>query len=43
VFFVHSAPAGRAVAVYPSPAGATESALLDAWEEFVAENPELWW
>ena len=27
---------------YPSPAGATESALpLDAWEEFVAENPPL--
>jgi hypothetical protein len=41
-FFLHSTPAGRVVAVYPSPAGATESALpLDAWEEFVAENPEL--
>jgi hypothetical protein len=41
-FFLHSTQAGRVVAVYPSPAGATESALpLDAWEEFVAENPEL--
>jgi hypothetical protein len=41
-FFLHSTPAGRMVAVYPSPAGATESALpLDAWEEFVAENPGL--
>lgn len=41
-FFLHSTPAGRVVAVYPSPAGATESALpLDAWEEFVAENPSL--
>jgi hypothetical protein len=30
------------VAVYPSPAGATESALpLDAWEEFAADNPAL--
>jgi hypothetical protein len=41
-FFLHSSPAGRVVAVYPSPAGATESALpLDAWEEFAAENPGL--
>ncbi|MDB5307158.1 MAG: hypothetical protein JWO38_1360 [Gemmataceae bacterium] len=41
-FFLHSSPAGRVVAVYPSPAGATESALpLDAWEELVAENPDL--
>jgi hypothetical protein len=30
------------VALYPSPAGATESLLaLDAWEEIVAENPVL--
>src|SRR5262249_28192005 len=30
------------VAVYPSPAGATESALpLEAWDELVAENPGL--
>jgi hypothetical protein len=41
-FFLNSSAAGRAVAVYPSPAGATESALpLDAWEEFVADNPAL--
>jgi len=41
-FFLHSTPAGKVVVVYPSPAGATESALpLDAWEEFVAENPGL--
>ena len=41
-FFLNSSSAGRVVAVYPSPAGATESALpLDAWEEFVADNPVL--
>jgi hypothetical protein len=41
-FFLYSGPAGRMVAVYPSPAGATESALpLEAWEELVAENAEL--
>jgi hypothetical protein len=41
-FFLHSTPAGWVVAVYPGPAGATESALpLDAWEEFVVENPAL--
>jgi hypothetical protein len=41
-FFFHSGPAGRVVAFYPSPAGATESLLeLDAWEEIVARNPIL--
>jgi hypothetical protein len=41
-FLYHSTIAGRIVAVYPSPAGATESQLpLDAWEEFVSENPSL--
>lgn len=41
-FFVYSTPAGRMVAVYPSPAGATESHLpMDAWEELVAENSRL--
>ena len=41
-FFLYSGPAGRMVAVYPSPAGATESALpLETWEELVAENAEL--
>jgi len=41
-FFMHSTAAGRVVAVYPSPAGATESLLpLDTWEELVEENPTL--
>ena len=41
-FFFHSTPAGRVVAVYPSPAGATESLLgLEAWQELVEENPVL--
>ena len=32
-FFLHSSPAGRVVAFYPSPAGATESLVeLDAWK-----------
>ena len=41
-FFFHSTPAGRAVAFYPSPMGATESLLeLDDWETIVAANPVL--
>jgi hypothetical protein len=41
-FFLHSTPAGRVVAVYPSPAGATESLLsLEAWDSLVADNPAL--
>lgn len=41
-FFLHSTPAGRVVAVYPSPAGTTESLLpVDAWEELLDENPQL--
>lgn len=41
-FFFHSTPAGRVVAFYPSPAGATESLLeLGAWEELLAANPLL--
>jgi Family of unknown function (DUF5947) len=41
-FFFHSTPAGRVVALYPSPAGATESLLaLDAWTEIVRANPVL--
>ncbi len=40
-FFVNS-QAGRVMAFYPSPAGATESLLgLDAWEEIVQENPDV--
>lgn len=41
-FFHYSTPAGRIVAYYPSPAGATESLLpLDAWSELVRDNPAL--
>lgn len=41
-FFFHATPAGRVVAFYPGPMGATESALeLEAWEELVAANPVL--
>lgn len=41
-FFVHSTPHGRVVAMYPSPAGATESMLdLAAWEELAADNPAV--
>ncbi len=41
-FFLHSTPAGRVVALYPSPAGATEALPPpDAWEALVEENPRL--
>ena len=41
-FVFHSSAAGRTVAVYPSPLGATESQLrLDAWGELVAAAPAL--
>jgi hypothetical protein len=41
-FIVHSTPARRVIALYPSPAGATESLLtLSAWEALVADNPVL--
>jgi hypothetical protein len=41
-FFFHSSPAGKVVAFYPAPAGATESLLpLDAWDEVVRRNPVL--
>jgi hypothetical protein len=41
-FFFHSTAAGRAVAIYPSPAGPTESLLpLEAWRDLEAENPIL--
>jgi hypothetical protein len=41
-FFFTSTPLGRVVALYPSPAGATESLLtLDTWDEIVQENPKL--
>jgi hypothetical protein len=41
-FFFKSTPAGRVIALYPSPAGATESLLgLDTWDEIAADNPAL--
>jgi hypothetical protein len=41
-FFVSSTPAGRVLAFYPGPAGATESLLpLEAWHALVEENPVL--
>jgi Family of unknown function (DUF5947) len=41
-FFFSSSAAGRVVAFYPAPAGATESLLsLDAWSELVRRNPLL--
>jgi hypothetical protein len=41
-FFFHNSTAGRVVAVYPSPAGATESLLTpEAWHALEEENPVL--
>ena len=41
-FFFHSEPLEKIVALYPSPAGATESLLsLDAWEDIETNNPIL--
>jgi hypothetical protein len=41
-FFFRSTPEERMVALYPSPAGATESLLgLEAWDELEAANPVL--
>jgi hypothetical protein len=41
-FFTYSSAAERVVALYPGPAGASESLLrLDAWEEIAAANPAL--
>ena len=41
-FLFHSSAAGKVVALYPSPAGATESLLsLEAWQNLVAANPVL--
>jgi hypothetical protein len=41
-FFFRSTPAGRVVALYPSPLGATESQLsLETWEELERENRVL--
>jgi hypothetical protein len=41
-FFFHHSPNDKIVALYPGPAGATESLLpLTAWEMIVEENPIL--
>jgi len=41
-FFFRSSPEARVVAMYPSPAGATESLLsLDSWNEIATANPGL--
>ena len=41
-FFMKSSADGRVIALYPSPAGATESLLsLEAWETIKANNPVL--
>src|SRR5690349_17247999 len=41
-FFTYSSAAGRIIALYPGPAGASESLLrLDSWEDIAASNPEL--
>jgi hypothetical protein len=41
-FFFNQSDLGRAVAFYPSPAGATESMLpLETWDELVHDNPVL--
>lgn len=41
-FFFKSSLEGKVIALYPSPAGATESLLaLETWNDIVAENPAL--
>jgi hypothetical protein len=41
-FFFKSSVQNATLAIYPSPAGATESLLsLDAWQEIVSNNPPL--
>ena len=41
-FFFESSSLGRVIALYPSPAGATESLLsLDTWEDIVSGNRAL--
>jgi hypothetical protein len=41
-FFFRSTPQNRVIALYPSPAGATESLLsFDTWDEIAVENPVL--
>ncbi|HXT11923.1 MAG TPA: DUF5947 family protein [Candidatus Angelobacter sp.] len=41
-FFFRSTPAGKVIAMYPSPAGATESLLaMESWEALAGANPAL--
>jgi hypothetical protein len=41
-FFFYSSPQQRVLALYPSPAGPTESMLpLDSWQDIVQQNPIL--
>jgi hypothetical protein len=41
-FLFHSTQAGRAIALYPGPAGTTESLIAaSAWSAIVADNPSL--
>ena len=41
-FFFYSSPQEKVVAMYPSPAGATESLLpLETWNEITGDNAEL--
>jgi hypothetical protein len=41
-FFVHNTAAGRIVALYPSPGGATEAVVAaEAWQLLVEDNPVL--
>ncbi len=41
-FFLHSSAAGRVVALYPSPAGATEAPVPpEGWQMLVEDNPVL--
>ena len=41
-FFLHSTPANRVVALYPSPGGAIEASVADdAWQALVEDNPVL--
>ena len=41
-FFFRSSVESRVIAMYPSPAGATESLLpMDAWSDLESQNPQL--
>ncbi len=41
-FFYRDSAADKVLAMYPSPAGATESLFtLESWQEIVAQNPDL--